>query len=104
MARVSWTDPAAVLAVLIWIGTFGLLFAGYAVPSDVWVAASLVTGFFYAAHTGATAANQGAQASQGGAAQFISAANGQAAAALTHTAPATPAATPYAPPPPGAGS
>lgn len=99
----NWTDPAAVLAVLIWVGTFGLLFAGYTVPSDVWVAASLVTGFFYAGHVGQTAANQGAAAAQAGSSQLLTALNGGSAAALVHAAPApvTPPAptAPHAPPP-----
>lgn len=109
----TWKDPAAALAVLIWIGILVLVATGRAVPPEVWVTGSVIAGYFYAAHQGTTSSLAASAATQAGAAQVITALNGGAPAALTHTPTAaaidaltTPTPVPYAPPlpPPAAGS
>lgn len=104
--NVTWRDPAAILALLIWVGLFALLATGRTVPDQVWVAGGIVTGFFYSAHQGATTATQATNATQSTTAQFLTALNGSAGHALSgaaapatvEVAPASSAARPYVPP------
>jgi hypothetical protein len=76
VARVTWKDPAAAIALFLVAILGALLVLGKPVAPDLWTIVSLIVAFFFG-HVSALA----------GTGQVIKALNGNAGANLTHTSP-----------------